>query len=377
MVKSGTISTIELRRQNRNRVFRSLINSGEPLTKQDLATELFMSLPTLTQNLKELSAMGLIDASCTTDSTGGRKPRLISVIPDARFAVGIELSSGSIRMVALDLKCNQLAFQQFVRPFENTEPAARELAGRLEQFLDDGNLSRERLLGVGITVPGIVNADQTIIEYAPTARIGKMSSIWVNRYIPYPTFLDNDATCGGFAEWWNHTEMENLAYLSLSRGIGGAILVNGSAYDGDHHRSAEFGHMCIHPGGRMCNCGKRGCLEAYCSATRLSDDLHISLEEFYAGLSAGNPAYQNTWETYLDDLALAVSNIHTMLDCNVVIGGAFPQYLADYQGALEDRLSRLNPFTDDGDYVHFCRYHDRSICVGAALRYIAEFIAQV
>ena len=57
MVKSRTMSTIELRRQNRNRVFRSLINSGEPLTKQDLATELFMSLPTLTQNLKELSAM--------------------------------------------------------------------------------------------------------------------------------------------------------------------------------------------------------------------------------------------------------------------------------------------------------------------------------
>ena len=66
-----------------------------------------------------------------------------------------------------------------------------------------------------------------------------------------------------------------------------------------------------------------------------------------------------------------------MLDCNVVIGGAFPQYLANYLPALEDRLSRLNPFTDDGGYVRFCRYHDRSICVGAALRYIAEFIVTV
>ncbi len=377
MVRSGTMSTVELRRQNRNHVFRSLIDAEEPLTKQDLAAGLFMSLPTLTQNLKELDAMGLIDSSCTTDSTGGRKPRLISIIPGARFAIGIELSSGSIRMVALDLKCNQLAFQQFARPFENTDTSAKELAARLEQFLDDNSLSRDRLLGVGITVPGIVNADQTIIEYAPTARIQKMSPAMVNRYIPYSTFLDNDATCGGFAEWWNHTEMENLAYLSLSRGIGGAILVNGSAYDGDHHRSAEFGHMCIHPGGRVCNCGRRGCLEAYCSATRLSDDLHITLEDFFTGLAAGNAAYQNTWETYLDDLALAVSNIHTMLDCNVVIGGAFSQYLPDYLDGLEARLSRLNPFTDDGDYVHFCRYHDRSICVGAALRYIAEFIVKV
>ena len=377
MEKSGTMSTIELRRQNRNRVFRSLIDVEAPLTKQELAGRLSMSLPTLTQNLKELDAMGLIDASCTTDSTGGRKPRLIAVVPDARFAIGIELSSGSIRMVALDLKCNQLAFRQFVQPFDNSQQAAKDLAARLEQFLDDNGLSRQQLLGVGITVPGIVNADQSVIEYAPTAQIEKMSPAWVNRYIPYPTFLDNDATCGGFAEWWNHTGMENLAYLSLSRGIGGAILVNGSAYDGDHHRAAEFGHMCIHPGGRVCNCGKRGCLEAYCSATRLSDDLHISLEAFFAGLSAANPAYQNIWETYLDDLALAVSNIHTMLDCNVVIGGAFSQFLPDYQGELEKRLSRLNPFTDDGDYVHFSRYHDRSICVGAALRYIANFLAEV
>lgn len=80
---------------------------------------------------------------------------------------------------------------------------------------------------------------------------------------------------------------------------------------------------------------------------------------------------------FRSDLALAVSNIHTMLDCNVVIGGAFSQYLPDYLDGLEARLSRLNPFTDDGDYVHFCRYHDRSICVGAALRYIAEFIVKV
>jgi predicted NBD/HSP70 family sugar kinase len=378
VVKTGTMSTVELRRQNRNRVFRGLMDGGEPLTKQDLAAQLGMSMPTLSQNLKELEAMGLVENSGTTGSTGGRKPRLLSLVPEARFAVGIELSSNSSRIIAIDLKCNQLAFALYDDcPFANTEAAAKDLANRLEGFLDAHDLSRERLLGVGITVPGIVNAQQTLIEYAPTAMIDKMSPIWVNRYIPYPSFLDNDATCGGYAEWWNHAEKTNMAYISLCRGIGGAILVNGSAYGGDHQRSAEFGHMCIHPGGRVCNCGKRGCFEAYCSATRLSGDLHLTIDEFFAGLKAGNPAYQNTWNTYLDDLALAVGSIHTMLDCNIVIGGAFPQYLAEYQKDLEERLGRLNPFSDEGNYVHFCRYHDRSTCVGAALRYIAAFVDQV
>lgn len=81
-------STIEVRRANRNRVFRYLYEATEPVTKQDLAYALSMSLPTLTQNLNELLEEGLIDNSETADSSGGRKPRILTVVPGARYAVG-------------------------------------------------------------------------------------------------------------------------------------------------------------------------------------------------------------------------------------------------------------------------------------------------
>ena len=79
------LSTVEVRKQNRNRVYRHLITLWEPVTKQELAFRLSMSLPTLSQNLNELAEMGLIDRSATTDSTGGRRPRLIAPLPNARF----------------------------------------------------------------------------------------------------------------------------------------------------------------------------------------------------------------------------------------------------------------------------------------------------
>ena len=82
------LSTVEVRKQNRNRVYRHLISLWEPVTKQELAFRLSMSLPTLSQNLNELAEMGLIDRSATTDSTGGRRPRLIAPLPNARFALG-------------------------------------------------------------------------------------------------------------------------------------------------------------------------------------------------------------------------------------------------------------------------------------------------
>ena len=76
----------------------------------------------------------------------------------------------------------------------------------------------------------------------------------------------------------------SMAYLSLENGVGGAVLVNGDLYAGDNRRSGEFGHMCVEPGGLPCKCGKRGCLEAYCSARRISDDINITLKDFFAGV---------------------------------------------------------------------------------------------
>ena len=103
------LSTVELRKENRNRVYRYLIAQWEPVTKQDLAFRLSMSLPTLTQNLNELTDMGLLDRSVTTDSTGGRRPRLIIPLPNARFALGIELTASDLHMVAINLRQETLA----------------------------------------------------------------------------------------------------------------------------------------------------------------------------------------------------------------------------------------------------------------------------
>lgn len=376
MDRSSPLSTIELRKQNRNRVYLHLVCSETPVTKQDLAQALSMSLPTLTQNLKELLAMGLIDDSETTDSTGGRKPRLISAVADARFAVGAELSRGHIRLAAVDLKQELMAFEEISQPFRNDEDYAKSFSLHLETFLDANALDRARLLGVGVTLPGIVNDTQDTIEYAPTVGLHKMSKNELTRFIPYPSYLDNDANSGGFAEWWNHAGEGNMVYLSLSHGVGGAIMIDGTLYPGSHHRSAEFGHICIRPGGRTCNCGKQGCLESCCSAARLSNDLDITLSEFFAGLETGNPRYREIWDVYCEDLAMAIDTIHTIMDCDVVVGGTVSQYLPPYQTQLEQRLCALNFFPEGGNYLHLCRYHGRSVSVGAAMYFTTKFTSE-
>ena len=371
------LSTVEVRKQNRNRVYRQLISLWEPVTKQELAFRLSMSLPTLSQNLNELAEMGLIDRSSTTDSTGGRRPKLIVPLPDARFALGAELTGSDLRLVAVNLRQETLAYQKILLPFANTPEYGLRLAELIEVFLDANHLDREKLLGVALTLPGIIGPDQNTIEYAPTIGVHTSTPCRFTGSIPYPILLDNDANCGGFGEWWNRTDQQSMAYLSLSRGVGGAILMGGTLYDGVSHRAAEFGHMCLHPGGRRCECGRQGCLEAYCSAARLSEDLDISLEVFFQRLEQGNPAYLTLWQTYLEDLATAITTIHTILDCPVMIGGSVSQYLPPYRSQLAKLIRSLDPLTDQTDFFTFCPSSSHSVCIGAAARFLYTFISQL
>ncbi len=377
VTKATPHSTADLRLINRNRVYRYLYSATVPVTKQDLAQTLSMSLPTLTQNLSELLAMGLIDNSEIADSTGGRKPRIISVVPEARTAVGVEISTGHIRLVALDLQVRELGFKVVRRPFQADDAYALGLAGTIESFIDEVGLNRENFLGVGVTIPGIVDGGQEVITTAPTLGVNTLDAKGLVRHIPYPVHLVNDANAGGFAEWWDRTGVDHMAYLSLSRGVGGAILINGVAYLGVNARSGEFGHMCIHPGGAQCSCGRRGCLEAYCSTARLSDDLGISLEQFFAGLAQGNADFARLWDAYLDDLAIGVGNIHTNLDCGIVLGGKLSQFLTGHFAAIDDRLRRMDPNYQEAPYLSICRYHDRSNGIGAALYFVDRFIKQI
>ena len=279
--------------------------------------------------------------------------------------------------MAVDLQVREVGFHVVRRPFRADQEYANKLAQTVESFIDEIRLPREKLLGVGITMPGIVDEDQMRLTAAYTLGVQDLDIAALVNNIPYPIHLINDANAGGFAECWGQTGMEHMAYLSISRGVGGAILVSGVAYLGDRGRSGEFGHMCVHPDGPLCSCGRRGCLEACCSTARLSDNLGISLERFFQKADAGEQAYADMWETYLDALAIGIQDIHTALDCGIVIGGKLSVFLEERFDAIHRRLMGADAAYREKPYLSICRYHDRYNGIGAALYFIDQFIQRI
>lgn len=362
----------------RSLVFRCIYEAEEPLSKQDIARTLDLSFPTVYQNIFSLMNDGLIEYCGYQHSSGGRPAQCLRVVADARVAVGISISSHRLRFVAANLSKRVTAYHDVRHSLNVEEPAFRPfIAGQLENFIDENKIDRSCLLGVGITLSGLILPDSDTVFYAPTLYLKDLSLSELLNAIPYPAFIENDANSGGFAEWYFNSTDKNIAYLMLETGVGGSVHVNGSRYTGDHGRSGEFGHMCVEPNGRECACGKHGCLEAYCSAQRFKTDLGLNAAEFFAKLSENDPQAAELFEDYKQHLAVAVNNIRLSLDCDIVLGGFIAEYLEPYLDDIRRVLITLNPFDTDADYLRIDRSPRYSTMLGVALMYIRDFLDSV
>ena len=368
-------NTADLRQNNRNRIYRYIYDSEEAVTKQDIATALSLSLPTVSSNLNELMDEKLLTYDGTKASTGGRKPRSISVVGAARAACGISISDNEARFIAIDLTFRELAFEKLALHFSDSASYYEALVGKFEDFLDRSRLDRKKLLGVGIAIPGVVRPDTDLVEFAPTLNLQNTALPGIRGALSYPSVLINDASASGFAEWRNHGGTANMVYLSVERGVGGAILTDGANYNGDHYRSGEFGHMCIQPGGLLCRCGHRGCLEAYCSTSMISDRLGLTMEEFFGRLDAGEREIEKLWDVYLLHLAQGIASIHAALDCDIILGGMLTSFFTTRRlESLRAILADMDPFGSGGRYLRLGKFSAKGACMGAAMQYVTDFV---
>jgi glucokinase len=129
-----------------------------------------------------------------------------------------------------------------------------------------------RVIAVGIGAAGFVAADRATVVFAPhlSWRQEPLRDA-LQRRIPVPVFVDNDANAAAWAEWkFGAAQGEtHLMMITLGTGIGGGILMAGQVVRGRYGIAGEFGHMQVVPGGQRCECGNRGCWEQYASGNAL------------------------------------------------------------------------------------------------------------
>lgn len=372
MTKSGA-SNRDVKKINRIRTIRSIF-ACDRISQPEIAAKVNNSWPTVLQNVKELMALGLVKEVGAFASTGGRKARAFAPVRDARLAVGLEITQNHIGAVLIDLSGAVLRYERKKKNFEMTAAYFEMLGAVVQGIMAKEDGAADKILGVGISLPGIVDQTGETLIYSHALGLRNISTTAFSRHIPYPCLFINDANAAGLAEVRDLQTQRNLVYLSLSNSVGGAILTGGALYVGDHLRAGEFGHNTLVPDGRQCYCGKRGCLDAYCAAKVLSQLTDGNLALFFEGLRAGDHKLCAAWEEYLDFLAVAVNNLHMTFDCDVIVGGYVGGFMEEFGGRLRALLTERNTFESDASYLKLCRYKLEASAMGAALLQVEAFI---
>jgi predicted NBD/HSP70 family sugar kinase len=370
------VNNIDVRQQNKINVYKMVLFQDK-IPRQKIAEELHLSLPTVAFNLKQLIESGLAIEDGVLFSTGGRKASTVSCIPNARIAIGIDITQNHIGFAAVNLKGDVINNIRLSQKFSNTTEYGNSVLTLFTNYITNLKIPENAIIGVGISLPGIVNPDGTELVESHRLGIYERTSFEFVKKINYPVLLFNDASAAGMAEISKSPEIRNAVFLSLSNSIGGAIIIDRKSVDGDHAHSAEFGHICSVPGGKQCYCGKTGHFDSYCSALALSELADGSLETFFKKLELKDTICAKAFAEYIENLSNMICNLHIIFDTTIILGGYIGSYLAPFIAEIKQKVMELDTFKDNPDYIKLCQCKNEASAVGAALHFINQFIQTI
>ena len=347
------------------------ISEHDAVSNNEISKKLHLSMPTVLQYTRILKDQGVILETGKYDSTGGRKASAFSISETLAYVVGVEVKRGSVIFTLVNVRRKLMATKQYSVSFTNAPGYFRSISQALESFLKECKIPSSKIAGIGISLPGIVDREKNLMLRSHALGVQNMSFGDLSRWIDYPYTIENDANCAAFAELRGF--VKNAVYISLNDTVGGAVFLNGSLYRGDGFKSGEFGHMVLENNGKICYCGKRGCMDSYCSAIILKKAGGGSLSSFFEMLKAGDARAEEVWESYVHYLALSVTNLRMAFDCTVVLGGEVGGWLEEFFLPFAEKVKEFNNFDIDTDYLRVGKYKSEASSFGATLRFIDKY----
>jgi predicted NBD/HSP70 family sugar kinase len=207
----------------------------------------------------------------------------------------------------------------------------------IRHCVSEALINMKKISGIGIGIPGLVNAERGITYWSPLYRKGNTTlRDLIQKRFNIRTYIENDANTVTLAQQWfgEGKGVDNFVMVTVEHGVGMGIVVNGQIYRGVQGIGGEFGHMVIKPGGVQCRCGKRGCVEAYvadysileaaidaCRAGRwkCKNTSSLTIEEVTVIARNGEPALRKIFKRGGEILGLGISGLAQVFNPEKII----------------------------------------------------------
>lgn len=260
----------------------------------------------------------------------------MSAIADGGIRIGLDVGGTKIAGIALADDGTRLG--SIRRPTGHGERAVLDsITGAVRDLADTVGIALSEVRSVGVGIPGVVDSARGQVLHA--VNLGAESLFvadHVSGELGMPCFIENDVKVAALGAASLRDDGAPMAYLNLGTGVAAGIIINGRIWRGARGTAGEVGHLSVQPGGRLCGCGQRGCIETLCGGGALAREWGVPgalpVKDIFDAADAGDARARELRDALSHGAAAAVRALVLSVDVEtVVIGGGLT--------ALGDRLA--------------------------------------
>ena len=262
-------SNHQLLKQNNHNLIKKYIYRNSPISRVEIAQQLGLTTATITGMVNPMISAGFLreTAAPAEESKGAGRPRMmLEFAPEAYYICGVDVGPYRTNYILTDLQGNVIALRHTGEPLDEYRVTLERLAAQIPDFLEEAGVPTEKMLGVGICLPGMIDGSVDKIydifrdgwtEHSLSAELGQRLGLKVE--------VENNVRARAIsADLFDRiVKAEPFAYFFVSFGVACQMIIDGKALYGQSAAAGEIGHTVVQKDGPVCpTCGNRGCLEA-------------------------------------------------------------------------------------------------------------------
>lgn len=392
------INQENIKHSNRSAILKLLCNEGA-MSRKDIAAVIGLTPAAVTLICSDLIEEGIIEekGEAAQEKKAGRKKILVDINYSYKNVLCIAIEADKTYITITDIGGTVIASKELMTDIQKTpEDFLSQVADISTDFISANSIAKHRLLGVGVSVPGIVDSGAGINL--------RSHGIW-NKQVNVKAILEQKLQLQVVVEnnvkAFAHGELlygmgrntNNLMFVKWGPGVGSAVTINHQVYEGRQFRGAEIGHYIIDSNGPKCRCGRKGCLETFISTHAFLDDVnkayatcqmpilsdwlelhgnHLGVDNIEEWGAVGEAEVERIFDEKIDKLALTTENVVSILspDKVIVYGKIF-----EIEGVLSRFKKSCKQFAPDleDDYILKADMSDRITYIGPLAVAVAEF----
>jgi predicted NBD/HSP70 family sugar kinase len=356
----------------------AFVRANAPCSRADIAASTGLNKATVSSLVAELAERRLVREIGRTENRLGRPATMFVLDGAAYAAVGLEVNTDHLTVMAIDLAGERLLSWRRAFAGRSTTPAkaVATVAALARKAVAKVQAEERHLLGVTVGVAGLVDADG-VVRLSPNLGwrdVALQEALVKALETPeFPVTVENEANLAVRAEWryGPHADLANIVYISGHAGLGAGIIAEGRLLRGGAGYSGELGHVVVDPRGPACACGRRGCLEAMAGIGALvarvggdkTGDLEAEVEDLVRRATARETAVLDALKKTGRLLGQGLSVLSNVLNPElIVLGGYFVSLAPWITSVVEEELLERSAAPEAGG----CRVTISTLGHGAA-----------